>query len=167
MWNVNVTDTISWQGHHDRVMQLNWLYFCGIYQMMPLKVWPNTALDCNHQSICMPQVQPLCSAALVPTVLPPKGWRLGLALRRDRSLIVYWPPLRIRTRAAGFKIVSGDHYTTTAHIVLDVMVQIWTTTQIPSWSLLKSDKGMRSVVTCKLPQQGLGGARDANGFSSF
>ena len=33
----NVTDTISWQGHHDRVMQLNWLYFCGIWQMMPLK----------------------------------------------------------------------------------------------------------------------------------
>ena len=28
--------------HHDRVMQLNWLYFCGICQMMPLKVWPNT-----------------------------------------------------------------------------------------------------------------------------
>ena len=51
---VNVTDTISWQGHHDRVMQLNWLYFCGICQMMPLKVWPNTALGCNHQSICMP-----------------------------------------------------------------------------------------------------------------
>ena len=62
--NVNVTDTILWQGHHDRVMQLNWLYFCGICQMMPLKVWPNTALGCNHQSICMPQLQPLCSAAL-------------------------------------------------------------------------------------------------------
>ena len=35
---VNVTDTISWQGHHDRVMQLNWLYFCGICQLMPLKL---------------------------------------------------------------------------------------------------------------------------------
>ena len=23
--NINVTDTILWQGHHDRVMQLNWL----------------------------------------------------------------------------------------------------------------------------------------------
>ena len=53
--NVNVTDTILWQSHHDRVMQLNWLYFCGICQMMPLKVGPNTALGCNHQSICMPQ----------------------------------------------------------------------------------------------------------------
>ena len=35
----------------------------------------------------------------------------------DRSLIVYLPPLRIRTRAAGFKIISGDHYTTNAHKV--------------------------------------------------
>ena len=59
----NVTDTILWQGHHDRVMQLNWLYFCGICQMMPLKVWPNTALGCNHQSICMSQFS---SALTVP-----------------------------------------------------------------------------------------------------
>ena len=27
-------------------------------------------------------------------------------------------PLRIRTRAAGFRIISGDHYTTTAHLEL-------------------------------------------------
>ena len=73
----NVTDTISWWGHHDRVMQLSWLYFCGICQMMPLKVWPNTALSCNHQSICMPQLQPLCSAALVPNVLPRRDEGLG------------------------------------------------------------------------------------------
>ena len=66
----NVTDTISWWDHHDRVMQLNWLHFCGICQMMPLKVWPNTALGCNHQSICMPKLQPLSSAALVSNVLP-------------------------------------------------------------------------------------------------
>ena len=70
MWNVNVIDTILWQSHHDRVIQLDWLYSCGICQMMPLKVWQNTALGCNHQSICMPQLQPLCSAALVPNVLP-------------------------------------------------------------------------------------------------
>ena len=42
--------------------------------MMPLKVLPNTALGCNHQSIHMPQLQNLCSAALVPrlNVLPRK-----------------------------------------------------------------------------------------------
>ena len=55
----------------------NWIeFFCGICQMMPLKVWPNTALGCNHQSVCMPQLQPLCSAALVPRYYPEgmKAW---------------------------------------------------------------------------------------------
>ena len=47
-------------------MQLNWLYYCGICQLIPLKLWPNTAQGCIHQSTCMPQFQPLCSAALVP-----------------------------------------------------------------------------------------------------
>ena len=43
----------------------------------------------------------------------------------DRSLIVYQTPLRIRTqggrirtRAAGFRVISGDHYTTTAHYMV-------------------------------------------------
>ena len=44
---------------YDRVMQLNWLYLCGICQLIPLKMWPNTAQGCNHQSTCMPQLQPL------------------------------------------------------------------------------------------------------------
>ena len=56
--------------HHDRVMQLNWLYFCGICQPIPLNLWPNTAQGCNHQSTCMPQLQHLCSAALEPNVQP-------------------------------------------------------------------------------------------------
>ena len=51
-------------------MQLNWLYFCGIRQLIPLKLWPNTAQGCSHQSTCMPQSQPLCSAALVPMYYP-------------------------------------------------------------------------------------------------
>ena len=29
----NVNDTISWQGHHGRGMQLSWLYFLGTYYM--------------------------------------------------------------------------------------------------------------------------------------
>ena len=65
MCNVNLTNTILWQGHHDRVMQLNWLHFWGKCQMMPLKVWPNIALGCNHQSICMPQLQPLVNIVLI------------------------------------------------------------------------------------------------------
>ena len=80
-------------GHHDRVMQLNWLYFCGIFQMMPLKVWLNTALACDHQSICMHQLQTLaltsCSGTQCTTS---KEWRLRYALCSDRSLVVYWPP---------------------------------------------------------------------------
>ena len=34
-------------------------------------------LGCNHQSICMPQLQPLCFAALVPNVLPRRDEGLG------------------------------------------------------------------------------------------
>ena len=37
---------------------------------------PNTALGCNHQSICMPRIQPSCSAILVP-ISSPKWWNLG------------------------------------------------------------------------------------------
>ena len=37
---------------------------------MQLKLWPNTAQGCNHQSTRMPHPQPLCSAALAPYVLP-------------------------------------------------------------------------------------------------
>ena len=36
-----------------------------------------TALSCNHQSICMPQLQPLGSAALVPTYPQRNGrWKV-------------------------------------------------------------------------------------------
>ena len=101
----------SWQGHHDRVMQLNWLYFCSICQMMPLKVGPNTALGCYHQSICMPQLQPLRSAALV---IPRRDEGSGNPVQWSKPYSIL-APLRIRTRAGRFRIISGDHYTTTEH----------------------------------------------------
>ena len=66
----------------------------------------NTALGCNHQSICMPQLQPLCSAALVPNVLPRRDEGSGKPCAVIEACIVYQPPLRIRTRAAGFKIIK-------------------------------------------------------------
>ena len=47
------------------------------------------------------------------------------------ALIVYKPPLRTRTRAAGFKIISGDHYTTTAHSDDLYMYLGWL--ELPSW----------------------------------
>ena len=99
-------------------MQLKWLYFCGICHMMPLKV-----RVAEHSSRLQPSINlhPPVTAFMFScsgTQCTPGGWRLGSALCSDRSLIVYWPPLRIRTRAAGFKIISGDHYTTTAHTTL-------------------------------------------------
>ena len=85
-------------------MQLNWLYFCGIYQMMPLKVWPNTALGCNHQSILL--WYPMYYPGGMKARVSPVQWS------KPYSILA---PLRIRTQVAGFKIISGDHYTTTAH----------------------------------------------------
>ena len=59
----------------DRFMQLNWRHFCDTCQLIPLKLWPNTALGCNHQLVCMPQLQLSCSAALVPNELYPEGMK--------------------------------------------------------------------------------------------
>ena len=69
-WNVVVK--ISWS-------KCRGLYLCGICQLIPMKLWPNTAQGCNHQSVCLAQVQPLCSAALLPTTqsTTSKGCRLG------------------------------------------------------------------------------------------
>ena len=84
---------------------------------MPLKVWPNTALGCNHQSICMPLLQPLCSAALVPNVLPRRDEGSGQPCALSSKPYSILAPTQDSIRAAGFKIISGDHYTTTAHII--------------------------------------------------
>ena len=103
---------ILWQGHHDRVFQLNWLYFCGICQMMTLKVVANIALRLQPvQSILQcPRLQPLCVSCSTP-----EGWRLGQALCSHRSLIVYLvPPLRIRTQFAVFEFIPPSA-TTSIH----------------------------------------------------
>ena len=57
---------------HGKSCESNWLSFCNICQMMPydcVTVWSNTARSCNHQSTCVPQLQPLSSAVLVLNVL--------------------------------------------------------------------------------------------------
>ena len=41
---------------------------CEIWELYGNTLWSNTAQGCNHQSTCMPQLQP--SADLVPNVLP-------------------------------------------------------------------------------------------------
>ena len=57
---------------------------------------------------------PLCSAALVPMYYP-GGMKARVSPVQWSKPFSIQAPLRIRTRAAGFKIISGDHYTTTAH----------------------------------------------------
>ena len=95
-----------------RVMQLNLLYLCGICQLVPLELWTNTALGGNHQPTYMPQLQPLFSAALVANVLHRKAWVIHVQWSKPHIISA---PYRIRTRAVGFKIISGNHYTTTVH----------------------------------------------------
>ena len=54
------------------------------------------------------------TAALVAMYYP-GGMKVWVSpVQWSNPYIVYWPPLRIRTRVGGFKIISGDHYTTTA-----------------------------------------------------
>ena len=102
---------ISRRCHHDRVMQLNWLYFCGIWQSLPLKVWPNTTVGCNHQSVCMPQLQSLCSASCSGTdVLPRRNDGSG------KPCAVDWASHNIDTHSgtepgtSGSTVQSSNHY---------------------------------------------------------
>ena len=108
-----VTDTISWRCHHDRIMQLNRLYLCGICQMMPLNVWPHIYSSRLQPSIKLhaPVTTIMLSCCSGTYVLSRRNESLSkpCAECSDRNLIVYWRPLRMRDRAAGFEIISGDH----------------------------------------------------------
>ena len=117
--NVNVTDTILWQCHHDRVMQLNLLNFCGICQMMPLKVWPNTALGCNNQSICLPRYSLYVQLLWYPMYYP-GGMKARVSTVQWSKPHSILAPLRIRTRAAGLNNHKRWplHYHCTQHLEL-------------------------------------------------
>ena len=53
------------------------LYFCGIYyQLILLKLWPNTAQGCNHQSTCMLHADGSLYVQLL-WYQSQDGWRLG------------------------------------------------------------------------------------------
>ena len=108
--HVNVKDTIFWLSQ-DRVMQLNWLHFCGICQLIPLKLWPNTVQGCNHQSTCMPSYSLYVQLLWYPMYYPGgmKARVSPVQWSKPHSILA---PLRIRTQVAGFRITSGDHYTT-------------------------------------------------------
>ena len=80
----------------DRVMQLNLLYFCGICQLIPLKVWPNTALVSSHQSTYSLYVQLL----LAPNVLPRRNEGSDKPSALIKALQYISPP---RSGGAGFE----------------------------------------------------------------
>ena len=102
----NVTDSNSWYSHEIELTlflwHMNWHYFRGICQMMPLNAWPNTAWSCNHQSTfnlhaSVTAFMFSCSGTQCTTH---KGWRLGWAQCSWSSLIEYWQwhPFRTWTR---------------------------------------------------------------------
>ena len=113
-----------------RCMQLSWLFSvaypkrCGQTQLFRLQ--PSVNLHA--------QLQPWCSAALVPNVIP-GGMKARVSPVQWSEPHSILAPLRIRTRAAGFRIISGDHYTTTAHsnsyymflfVIADDINKFWT-----------------------------------------
>ena len=66
-------------------MQLSWHCLCCICQ----KVWPNTVFRPQQSVNLHAQLQPLCSAALVPNVLPWRNKGLGKPCAVIEANIVY------------------------------------------------------------------------------
>ena len=90
-----------------------------ICQMMPLKVWPNTALSCNHQSICnfaCPSDRLYVQLLWYPMYYPGGIKARGSPVPWSNPYSIL-APTQDSNPVVGFKIISGDHYTTTAHTV--------------------------------------------------
>ena len=80
-------------------MQLNWLYFSGICQLIPLKLWPNTVHGCNHQSTCMPSYSLHVQLLWYPMYYP-RGMKARVSpVQWSKPYSIF----RILTRAAGFQ----------------------------------------------------------------
>ena len=82
---------------------------------MPECVAEHSFLGCNHQSTCMPGYSLYVQLLWYPMYYP-EGMKARVShvqWSEPHSSIL--APLRIRTRAAGFRIISGDYYTTTTH----------------------------------------------------
>ena len=98
-----------------RVMQLNWLCFCGICQMIPLKVWSNTALGCNHQLIYSLYVQLLWYPMYYP-----KGTKARVQWSKPHSILAPTQDSNSGSRIQNHKRwplhYHCTHYTTTATI---------------------------------------------------
>ena len=95
---------------------------------MPEGVAEHSFLGCNHQSTCMSSyslyVQLFCNPMYYPGGL--KAWVGPVQWSEPHSILA---PIRVRTRAVGFRIINGDHYTTTAHWVrLKYSISLWNET---------------------------------------
>ena len=96
-----------------RCMQLSWHYFCGICQKVS-RLQPSVNLHAHLQHLCL--------AALVPNVLPggmkalvgPVRWSKPYSILASTQAS-YIGLHSTRTQAVVFKIISGNHYTTTAY----------------------------------------------------
>ena len=114
---------------------------------MPLKVWLNTALGCNHQSIFMPQLQPSSSAALVPMYYP-KGMKARVSLVQS-----------IEPRIGDLQVQSSNHYTTVEHqinaaIIWRALVILWQLCDLLQTSLGFSqciEKCSKLIISAALP----------------
>ena len=80
-------------------MQLDWVYFCGTTPDDATESVATHSSKLQPSIICMPQLQPWCSAALVPkftTLTSGQPWDNDLA---SWFSVLHWPP----TRASGGK----------------------------------------------------------------
>ena len=68
-WYYLMARPLRWS-HTIELTSFLW-YIC---EMMPLKVWLNTALGCNHQSICMPQLCPMHYPGEIKFQVSPVQW---------------------------------------------------------------------------------------------
>ena len=84
-------------------MQLNWLYFCGICLLIPLKLWPNTV----HQSTCMPQ--PSCLLLWYPVFYPVETKAQVGPVQWSKPYSILAPP-KIRTQATRFKFQNHKRW---------------------------------------------------------
>ena len=110
---------------YDRVMQLNWLYFCGICQLIPGCghgiTADTTETVAEHSASAINQLACSSYSLYIQLLWYPMYYPRGMKAQispvqwsKPSSIYIILAPLKIRTRAAGFRIISGDHYTTTA-----------------------------------------------------
>ena len=78
------------------VMQLKWLPFCCLCQMISVEVWQNTATSCHHQSTACPSWH-LYVQLFWYLCTTPEEWRPGICHRNKLCQSCYYQLRQIRT----------------------------------------------------------------------